>query len=176
MYGKAISMTVVLLACLIPMAGNATERLDKIRALMEAQGLVATFEQQIQLGREQAEAQVDQLMEQILGTLRPPPEFDQKLKEAASEFMSAMQPPWSATEIVEVWARHYGSQFTDAELDRLVAHYQSPLGQKDVLASREAMIGFSAELNEAYKPTMEAATQAFMERLQQIEKDCNCRK
>ncbi len=142
---------------------------------MEAQGLVATFEQQLEAVREQSQIQADEAVAQALAGLRPPPQIDGKIKEAAKQYISELQAPWSSQEIVDVWAKYYGEQFSDADLDQLVAFYSSPLGQRDVLAGREASIGFSAEFQERYKPVQAAATQNFVERLQQIIKECNCR-
>lgn len=160
----------------ICVGASASERTEKIQVLMDAQGLTQTFEQQMTAGREQTKMQADQMLQQIMNGLRPNPEFEEKFKVAYLDFVEAMQAPWSSSEVVKVWAKYYGSRFTDSELDQLIAHYRSPLGQKEVIAGREAMAQFSAEFRERYQPIQQGATQAFIERIQQIVRECNCRK
>lgn len=143
---------------------------------MEAQGLVETFEQQIQAGRAHTQEMADQMVAKMLATLNPPAEFQAKIKDAARDFIKAAQPPWTGKDIVDVWSKYYGAKFSDDELDELLKYYRSPLGQKDVVASREALGPYTAEFQERYKPIMDKAVQEFVAHLQGIRKDCNCAK
>ena len=155
---------------------HAADRGEKVRALMEAQGLLATFEQQLQLGRERANASAKQMLDQILSGLAPPPESEQKFRDAVEEFIREVQPPWSSTEVVDTWSKLYGAEFSDEELDQLVAYYRSPLAQKEVTVSRMALAKFGAQLQERFKPVMERATSKYIERLKAIVVECNCRR
>jgi hypothetical protein len=169
-----IGITVIL--WLVCVAASAADRSEKVHDLMEAQGLVQMFEQQLHAGREQTQRQAELTLEKMLSTLNPPAEFQAKLRAASSDFVKAALPPWTAKDIVEVWGKYYGSKFSDEELDELLSYYRSPLGQKDVLASRDALGPYTAEFQERYKPILEKATQEFAERLQVTVKECNCKK
>ncbi len=153
---------------------HAADRNEKVKELMQAQGLVETFEQQLASGRVQGREQANQMLAQMLNGLNPEPKYRARFTEAADEFIRALEPPWGAKEIVDIWSKYYGSQFTEAELDQLLAYYTSPLAQKEVGVSRKALAQFSRHFVEQYKPITEAAMAKYVERLQKIAKECNC--
>lgn len=155
---------------------SAADRTEKIRELMEAQGLVEAFDQQIKAGREYTRQMADQMIDKMLSTLNPPAEFQAQFRDATRDFINAAQTPWTAQDIVDVWGKYYGAKFSDGELDELLKYYRSPLGQKDAVASREAMVQYRAEFQERYKPVMQKATDDFIKRLQEIGTKCNCKK
>jgi hypothetical protein len=161
--------TILLTALLIStFAASGADRTVKIQALMEAQGLLEMWDAQMQLGKEANRVQAQQLLDQVLTSITPTPEIEARLRTASEEFLAACNPPWTAQDVVDVWAEKYGAQFTDQELDDLIAYYTSPLGKKDVAASKAALPAFSNHFLEQSKPRMEAATQTYIERLQKI--------
>jgi hypothetical protein len=89
--------------------------------------------------------------------------------------VEAVEVPWTAQEIVNVWARAYGPSFTDEELDQLIAFYSSPLGQKDARVSQEGLPKVSRHFEERFQPILEAATRKYASEIQRIAKEC-CRK
>jgi hypothetical protein len=111
-----------------------------------------------------------------MSNLNPSQEFKERFEKAFKEFMSEVETPWGAREIVEVWAKYYGEHFTDQELEQLLEHYQTPLAQKEVVASRQALVGFSNHFAEAGKPIAEKAVSNFINNLKLIAKECNCRR
>ena len=167
-------LVVLTFALLLASSAAAEDRSAKIQALMEAQGLVSMFSQQLELGREQSRKQGQQMLDQLMGSLNPPTEFRDKFQVAATEFMEALQAPWTAQEIVDVWGGIYGKHFSDSELDELIKFYVSPLGQKEVASSRTSLVEFGEHFSKQYQPTLDAATTRYIERLQQIIKECNC--
>ncbi|MHA6844586.1 DUF2059 domain-containing protein [Ralstonia syzygii] len=78
--------------------------------------------------------------------------------------------------MVAIWSRLFGAKFTDEELDQLIAFYTSPLGQKEVAASRDALPAFDQLFQARYKPIQERATAAFLQRIQQLKTECRCDK
>jgi hypothetical protein len=101
--------------------------------------MVESIEQLISSGRIQGRLQADRMLGQILNGTNPPDAIKDQFKKASSEFAVAMEPPWNSKEFVDVWYGYYGTHFTDEELDQLLSNYTSPLGQKEVKVSREAM-------------------------------------
>lgn len=169
----------VIAAVAFAMSASATaaeSRSAKVRRLMEAQGLLQTFDQQIQSGREQARRQANDMVTQLLAGLNPNEAYQKKIHAAVDKFIDELQPPWGATEIVEAWAQSYGSSFSDMELDQLIAFYTSSLGQKEVLSSRRALTDFSKGFELKYKPIMDKAMANYIRDMQSIVRDCNCKK
>jgi hypothetical protein len=164
-------ITILLLTTTAISAGN---REDKIKSLMEAQGLLATFQQQLDMGRAQGRAQGQIILAEVLRNLSPPPKYQKQLEEAFNNYIDALASPWSADELVAVWAQYFGAKFTDPELDKLIQFYSSELGQKEVAATRESLIQFSTHFAEAAKPIIETTFQDFTAELQSIAKACNC--
>jgi hypothetical protein len=170
---KNVLLLIVLLSSSLIIAG---ERDGKIRQLMEAQGLLQTFEQQLQLGRQQSQQQGRDMLNQFMTQLNPTPEFAERFEKAFNSFMSKVETPWTADEIVEVWAKHYGEHFSNTELDQLLAYYTSPLAQKEVIASRQALVGFSNHFIQEGKPIAEKALSEFIAEMKIIAKECNCKR
>ena len=155
-------------------AVSASDRETRIKTLMEAQGLLGTFQQQMDMGHEQSREQGQIMIDEFMHHLDPSPEYQEKFKAAFNLYIDALSSPWSADELVSVWAQNFGEHFTEAELDQLISHYTSDLGQKEVMASREAMAGFSTHFAEAAKPIIEKSFQDLTADLQSIAKACNC--
>ena len=154
----------------------AQDRNAKVRTLMEVQGLLAMFQQQMDAGKQQGQDQAKQMLDQVMNGLNPPQEFKVRLRRAADEFIAALETPWTAQEIVDVWAKSYATSFTDKELDQLLAFYTSPLGKKDIAASHKAMPVLTSHLAGRSKPVVERATAKYVADLQLIVKECKCRK
>ncbi|APV50406.1 hypothetical protein BWI17_12300 [Betaproteobacteria bacterium GR16-43] len=152
------------------------DRTTKVRELMEAQGLLAMFAQQMELGAQQGRAQANQMLDQMLSSLSPTPEFAARFRKASDNFIAALSAPWSAQDLVDQWAIAYGVEFTDQELDQLLKYYRSPLGKKDVLVTQTALPKLFAYLAERSKPIAESATRKYIADLDSIAKECNCRK
>lgn len=154
----------------------ADDRSDKVRSLMEAQGLLSMFEQQLEMGKVQNERMGEQVIGQILSQLNPNEEYKKQFKAAFLTFMSKVEAPWSADEIVTVWGKHYGTHFSDKELDRLVDFYTSDIGKKEVTASKVALVKFSKHFQALGEPIMKKAMQEYIEELKATAKECNCAK
>ncbi|MGE1004732.1 DUF2059 domain-containing protein [Ralstonia pseudosolanacearum] len=152
----------------------AADRTEKIQKLMQVQGLSQMVEQQIASGREFSRKQADRTMAQVLAGLNADAAYRKRFQEAMEAFIADMQPSLSPGEMVAIWSRLFGAKFTDAELDQLIAFYASPLGQKELAASRDALPAINQLFQARYKPVHERATAAFLQRMQQIRTECRC--
>lgn len=165
--------------CLLALVSSAcisADRTDRVRVLLEAQGLVQMFEQQIDAGKLEQRKQAKQVLDQFMAQLNPTKEFDSRFRAAFEDFLKALDPPWTAQDIVTVWAQEYGVRFTDQELDALVAHYTSPLGKKDVMATQAAMPALMSHFSSLSTQVIERATKDYIQRLQLIARECSCTK
>ncbi|HVK55293.1 MAG TPA: DUF2059 domain-containing protein [Burkholderiales bacterium] len=154
----------------------SADRTDKVRVLMEAQGLVQMFEQQIDAGKVEGRQQAKQVLDQFMVQLKPTKEFDARFRSAFEEYLKSLEVPWTAQDIVGVWAKVYGERFTDQELDDLVAYYTSALGKKDVMATQASLPELTNHFYALSKPLLERATKDFIQRLQLIANECKCKK
>lgn len=164
----------LLLALVILLPAHAAPRDDKVRELMKAQGLMQMLEQQLEAGKEDSRKQVRLMSDQMISRLKPTPAYQDKLLRAFDDFVQSLNKTWSAGEMVDVWAKAYGSQFTDKELDGLLAYYRSPLGQKDVKASQAAMPVITQHFAQKIGPVVERETQIYMDKLEKLVEACKC--
>lgn len=164
----------IVVGVMLSTSALADSREEKVQKLMEAQGLVKIFDQSLASSREYGRKQADQMMAQMLSGLNPDETYRRRFQEVMDAFMSDLQPPWGAQEIVQTWGQVFGAKFTDDELDQLIAFYSSSLGQKEVAASRDAMPVFAQVFRDRYKPIQERATAQFVDRMKWIAEECRC--
>ena len=131
---------------------------------------------QLASGRERGRAIAHQMMDNALKDLVPDEATKGKMAQAANQFIDEAQSPVTAADIVAIWSDAYGSKFTDAELDGLLVYYQSPLAQKEVQVSRQALTVLSERAQAANKPVMDAAIANYIGRLKVIVGECRCAK
>lgn len=154
----------------------ANDRSDKIKTLMEAQGLLSMFEHQLEIGEIQSEKMGKQVIDQILTQLNPSDEFKNKFSAAFQAFMKKVSSPYTAEQIVEVWAEYYGKEFTNSELDKLIDFYTSDIGQKEVSASKVALEKYTEHFQKLNGPLMKRAMNEYISELKIVAKECNCAK
>ncbi|WP_299948039.1 hypothetical protein [uncultured Microbulbifer sp.] len=92
----------VLLFSMFPMLSMAGDKEAKIRQLMEAQGLISMFENQLEMGRAQSEQAGKQMMDQLLAQMNPSEDFQARFSVAFNNYMNKVNVPWGAEEIVAV--------------------------------------------------------------------------
>jgi hypothetical protein len=171
-----VKYAIAFLISLSVLPAQASDRTEKVKALMEAQGLAALFEGQKKAGEEAGMKQAEEMASKMLEGLSPPEEIKIKFKEAMLQFIESLKSPFSGSQIVEKWAELYGARFSEDELDQLLVFYTSPLAQKEVMVTREALPQLAAGLQGAYKPILDEAVTTYVARLKKIIEECNCRK
>ncbi len=156
---------VALLACGVAVADEITQR-EKIAKIIEAQGLTLMFQQQLDASKEAA-GEIGRNIAKKLLTESGVPEGQQspKVEQAIRRYMERCATMISAKELVDTWAAFYGKNLSDAELDQVLAYYQSPVGRKDVLATQVAMAGFSQKINTLGQERMNVSIGQLMSEL-----------
>jgi hypothetical protein len=143
---------------------------------MKASGLMEMIDQQKLQAKIESEKQVKQMLDQIFSRIKPDEKFKKRLSSAAERYVNNLQSPWSSEEISAVWAKHYGSSFTDAELKALADFHESPLGQKDREASQRALPLFAEHFTKLGEPLIKKANAEFLDEIQLTIRECNCSK
>lgn len=171
-------MRVIIFGILLSLSLNAaaTDRTSKIQSLMELQGLLVMWDQQMAASRQYGEQQAQQMLDQITQSLIPSAEFEAKFRGTFEIYLAAVQSPWVAQDLVDVWADKYGSKFSDQELDELLVYYSSPLGKKDVAATQSAVPEFTDHFFQLAKPIGERALTEYIQNLKALARECNCAK
>ena len=148
----------------------------KVAKLMEVMGLLEMWQEQIEAGKAQSAQMGEKAMEQIMSQLNPSAEYKDRFSVAFNMYLKKLAAPWSAQEIVKIWAGYYGPHFTDDELDRLIAFYTSDLGKKDIAATKQAMTQFTEHFQKASRPIFDNATKEYIDDLKIVAHECNCQK
>ena len=169
-------VTIFILTLALSTIAFSNEKNDKIRVLMEAQGLLEMFEQQLAMGKIQNEKMGQQVIEQIMIQLNPSQEFQERFSTAFKKFIEKIATPYSAEKIVGVWAKYYGNEFTNEELDELIKFYTSKIGKKEISASKIAITKFTEHFQKLNEPLMKSAMQEYIAELKIVAKECNCAK
>lgn len=132
------------LVCVLGAGGSALAQVDKtnlVRQIIVAQGLLDFFEQQMTQQREATRASATQMFEAMFREAggQPTPKavtaFERLVVRSAEIF--------TAQELVDAWSAEYGRELSTSDLTSILAYYESPIGKKDVSASKAAMARFS---------------------------------
>jgi hypothetical protein len=123
---------------------DESARQAKISKIIEAQGLQQMLQQQL----DQSKAQAGDLGKDLYRKLLSEREIAEgqenpKMRQIFTRYVERSADMFSAKELVETWSRFYGKNLSDAELEKILAYYKSPVGKKDVAAAQAAMVGFS---------------------------------
>lgn len=123
---------------------NESTRQAKISKIMEAQGLQQMFQQQLDQSKAQASDFGKNLYRKMLSESGiADGQENPKLERVFAQYIEHCSTMFTAKEFVETWSRFYGSNLSEAELEKILAYYKSSVGKKDIAASQAAMLGFS---------------------------------
>lgn len=140
------------------------ERAALVQKIAAAQGLEEMFEQQIAAQRDSMKSYASKLFEQAITEVGGQPNAKQ---EAAFErFVAKAAALFSPKEITQAWIGAYGKELSDQELLDVLKYYQSPIGQKDVAATKTAMITYSTWINQESQARVTPLLKAFVLELQ----------
>ncbi len=168
-----LSIVIFTVLMLVPGLAFADTRVEKIEALMKAQGVLEMWQQQIDQSKEDCKKMGAQMFAQLKNQLNPNEEFMSRLEVAFNRFLEkATNTPWTAQEITDTWAKYYGAKFTDGELDQLIAFYTSDIGQKEVTSSGEALAEFTNHFKEKNMVFIQKILKDYMDDLKMIVEDC----
>jgi hypothetical protein len=138
-------------------------RQAKIAQIVKAQGLQQMFQQQIDQSKAAAADTGKNLYRKMLAESGiTEGQENPKLEQVFTKYLERCASMLSARELVATWSSFYGKDLSEAELDKILAYYKSPVGKKDVLASQVAMAGFSQAMSAEVQKRMEASIGQLM--------------
>ncbi len=90
----------------------------------------------------------------------------EKIRLASEKYTETVMAAWSIDDSMAVWKEKYGAEFSEGELRQILAQVKSPLGQKELAASRRAVAAWRAFITERQKAAAEAAMKEQGEAIQ----------
>ena len=165
----------IILLCFITSTAFGADRNEKIRLLLDAQGTSEFFEQELASFRENRRHDIKIANEEIMKEINPSAVFKKKFDDAGADYIRLTESPWTMQDKVNAWAKYYGENFSDEEIDQLLAFYTSSVAKKDVIFSQKARKDIRNYFRGLFLPIIENATKAYVNRITQLAKECDCR-
>ena len=144
------------------------ERNALVQKIAAAQGLEEMFAQQIAAQRDSTKSYASKLFEQAIAEAGGQP--NAKHKAAFERFVAKASTVFSPKEITAAWVGAYGKDLSDQELREVLKYYQSGIGQKDVAASKAAMVTYSTWINQEAQARVAPLLKVFVQELQAAQK------
>ena len=132
-------ISVVMCYCAVSHAQDEKTRL--VQRIAAAQGLTEMFEQMIVQQKQLARQNADRLLEEATQQGRTVP--TEKVQAALTRLLDRIANIITPDEIVQAWATEYAKELSIQELDGILQYYESPVGRKDVAASKAALWRFT---------------------------------
>jgi hypothetical protein len=160
----------LLCAAGVPVArGDDSSRAAKVAELMQLTGLAQMMAQSRAVGQAAAQKTVQSMSEQAFAKFPTiPPEKRARIEDASKQFMRDIDSGFDQDDAVRVWGRFYSESLTETELDAILAYYRSPVGQKDVSASRAAQPQYQHYIIEKSTAVMSTAIANYTAALRSI--------
>lgn len=153
----------VLMLALAPAFASQSTKDAKLAHLMELQGLNDVIRQQQEAGQKQAAQICADTLEQLKKQMPDmDPQTTEDIGKASQQFIADAKPTWTAEEAVAAYARFYGEQLGEHDLDQIIAYYESPVGKKDIAASHAGIPKWSAYLAEKNQAALKQATSTYV--------------
>lgn len=154
----------------------AQSKEEKVRKLFEIQGIERSWQESIDQSRAEGRKQANQMVDQMLNELSPNEVFREKFDKAIDKFIDSLDTKRTAKDIIEVLIPYYAPQFSEQELDMLIAFYGSEVARKDTEVSRLATKKTVEHFQGENQKIITAVTNEFVRDIQKITAECKCKK
>ena len=145
----------------------------KLAELVKVTGLYETFDQQRAACKLQAESMRPQLVKQLQqSTPNASDQFWKKFDGSYQKFVEASAKVWSTGELADLYAKKLGEQLTEEELTEMLRYYKSPVGQRDVVASRKAQLEWIVALTPRTQEAFQENLHLFTEEIKHALEEC----
>ncbi len=169
------NISVVLLAMLSSFA-IADQKMEKIEALLEAQSIPSLIQTQIQLSEAQGEINARKSDDLWRTKFNLSGKYLERLESSRNTLIAKTQTKVTPDDVANSFMKNYEKSLTPKELDEVIKFYNSPLGRKEQIARRQAMLDFMENLQKANEPIVQKAVEENAEELKRILIECKCAK
>lgn len=153
-----------LLSLSLPTAFAQETRQELVQKIQAVQGIQDQFEKQLADQREALKGYGAKLLGDIAA--QSGGEASAKDKAAFDRFLQRCAQMFSGKELAAKWAASYGADLSIEDLREILAHYESPIGKKEVRANKAAMAAFSAWMNAESQTRTDALIGGLLKDLQ----------
>jgi len=164
---KALAFA-TLFGLVIPCAAQEDPKQRRIAELVRTIRMQDMFDEQLMQTRAAYSQLGKKLLEQILSES---PDIDAekraRLEGIFARYMEKGASRWKAEELVAIWSRHYGENLSNDELDQIIAFYKSPIGQKDIDATRAATLAYTTEVTASAQARIQDAVKQLAAELRE---------
>jgi|APAra7269096613_1048513.scaffolds.fasta_scaffold00106_119 hypothetical protein len=161
-------ITAVLIASGTSNAMAEDPRTLLVQRIAVAQGLNELFDQQMIQQREATKGFAAKVFEQAVA--QSGGQANQKERAAFEKMTERAAEMFSGKEIVSAWVESYGKDLALQDLQAILTYYESPVGRKDVAATKAAMPAFTAWLSGEAQARATTLVNEFMAELQAARK------
>jgi hypothetical protein len=169
---KGVSIVIFVFTLLfsnVCVADESTKE-QKLVELMKLNGLYELLENQMDVGKKQAEDVGAKMMEEFRANLPGlGGSYWDQMNSAYQKFIqTCASPAWTIDEAVKKYADLYGQNITEDELDQILVFYKSPIGQKDILASQRAVPLWTEYLGSKNMDLLQENYKTFVQELKML--------
>jgi hypothetical protein len=160
----AAIVTAVLVVSAAPNVAAQDTRTVLVQKIAVAQGLTELVDQQLAQQHEATKEYAAKLFEEAVtaGGGQANPEE----QAAFDKFVARTGEIFSGKEFTAAWVTHYGKELSLQDLQAILSYYESPVGRKDVAATKSAMPAFSSWILQEGQTRVEPLLKAFIAELQ----------
>jgi len=158
-------MKYIILAILIVTSAYAAELKTKselLDAIVKAQGLLELAEKIKTSNLEEAKEAMTRSYDELAARMPDiPKQVLDQIQTAGEKSLRAMDAAWSPKESLVVWKEAYAVDFTEDDLKQILAYIESPLGQKELAASKRAVNTWRSFILQKNKESGEIAMKEY---------------
>lgn len=162
---KTLLLVATLFLSTHALANEASKR-EKIQQLAKAQGMEEMFQAQIDEAKVNSGKMAIEFFDKLTkdtGVEASPD--DPKVRELFAQFAEQLAALHTAKEYMDIWTSSYGKDLSEADIDKMLKYYRSPVGQRDTHASRSAMGAFTQTIMKEQMTRMTALTENLIKEL-----------
>ena len=163
----SLALVAVLAACATQPPVTEKDRGVLVERIVKAQRLQEQFDQQLTQQREIMRGYATKMSEQAAaeggGALTP------QQKEVLNQFMDKASTLFSGKELADRWSSAYGKDLSVEELQQIVSYYESPIGQRDVSASKSTLTAWTTWMNTEGQARSSGLIEQLVQDLQKLQ-------
>ena len=163
----------ILLIVGLSLAIHARAEVDHKNALVSELVKLEGIDEVVHDAKSAAKKQTDEMTEKMfaqIATSMPTlkKEYWDAMRAAADRMVGKLDGSWNVEEAVAVWSEIYAKEFSEAELQQMIAEAKTPFGQRQIAAGKRAGMALRVFIMEHGKAASEAGVQEYVQELQQI--------
>jgi hypothetical protein len=166
---KYITICLILALSAVHALAEPPSKAVLMRELTQVYGMDQMISEAKKAAGEQARTAVDQMFTQVKnGMPGMGAEVLQKMQAAAQKLMASVEKSWTTEEAMQIWQAEFSSDMSVEELSKILEASKTPLGQKQIAASKRANKAFQQYLIQRSKGTIEKALNDYVADIQAI--------